>query len=221
MHRGYKFVLLAAVAAGCSADFRGGGDRPDTAANMTATAESPETEVADAAPATPRQLDDDSAAPPETPAVGPQREPKPADDESPNTASDEKSYGFSAEELEALGLSDLVSDAASMADDSAQENPMAGCLQCHVDTEKSYLSSAHHRDAEMGCVDCHGPSEGHVGNENNEVLPDEVFARKNVDRLCSECHDCSRETSRPTSADELPKVCTDCHAAHGFHVARP
>lgn len=97
-------------------------------------------------------------------------------------------------------------------------NPLAGCLQCHVDVEAEHLSSRHHRVRNIGCIDCHGPSKGHTTDENNEVKPEETFARKDVDRLCSRCHKCSRKTtpSRTKTQPDKRKVCTDCHLAHIF-----
>jgi len=101
-------------------------------------------------------------------------------------------------------------------------NPLAGCLQCHVDVEAEHLSSAHHRVLKIGCIDCHGPSKGHVADENNEVEPEETFARKDVDGSCGRCHKCSRETTaRETKTQPgTRKVCTECHAAHIFSRAR-
>ena len=131
----------------------------------------------------------------------------------------QESYGFSPEELKALGLDD-VDLAADDPDEAgtAQGNPMAGCLQCHVDIESAYKSSKHYQVGKTRCIDCHGPSLEHVGDENNEVKPDERFARADIDSLCGECHDCSR-TIPPSPATlplNKPKVCTDCHPAHGF-----
>lgn len=100
-------------------------------------------------------------------------------------------------------------------------NPLAGCLQCHVDVEDEHLGGQHH-GAKVTCVDCHGASKGHVADENNEVKPDEVFARENVDRLCAGCHECSRDL--PVGWSKLPadsrQVCIDCHPAHRFPVTK-
>jgi hypothetical protein len=97
------------------------------------------------------------------------------------------------------------------------KNPLAGCTLCHVDVEDEYVKSRHFKE-KVACTECHGLSKGHVADENNEVKPDEMFARKDVDRLCSECHDCSREAPSPKQAPPPKKqlVCTDCHGAHGF-----
>jgi len=98
---------------------------------------------------------------------------------------------------------------------SAGRNPLAGCQLCHVDIEDEYMPSRHFKET-IACTECHGPSEGHLADENNEVKPDEVFARKDVDRLCSECHECSRELANdpPVKSPAKERVCTDCHGSH-------
>lgn len=95
---------------------------------------------------------------------------------------------------------------------STDKNPLAGCQQCHVDIEDEYAVSLHFKQ-KASCKDCHGPSEGHLADENNEVKPDEVFARKDVDRLCGECHECSRPTATEPP-EQRSKVCIDCHGPH-------
>jgi len=109
-----------------------------------------------------------------------------------------------------LTLHDLEAEAS---------NPLAGCVICHVDVGDAFEGSRHHRE-EIACTDCHGPSEGHVADENNAVKPDEVFAREDVDRLCGECHDCSRSGAAkpPDPLPEAWKVCTECHRSHELIV---
>ena len=98
-------------------------------------------------------------------------------------------------------------------------NPLGGCDMCHVDVEDELTGNAHHAEG-VGCVECHGPSEGHVADENNEVLPDRVFARKDVDSFCEKCHECSRPTAaEPATTPEDRKVCTECHGAHDLVLA--
>ena len=88
-------------------------------------------------------------------------------------------------------------------------NPLAGCQQCHVDVETKYVKSRHSA-AKVACTNCHGPSKGHLADENNEVKPDVRFVRAEVDRLCGKCHACSR----PAEMRAGEKVCTDCHGSH-------
>ena len=115
-------------------------------------------------------------------------------------------------DLRDVDLADI--DLADM--ESIDANPLGGCTSCHVDIEDELRVSVHLIE-EVGCVECHGPSDGHVRDENNEVPPDEVFARKDVDRLCGECHKCSRPKAEPPPPDR--KVCTDCHHPHTLALA--
>jgi formate-dependent nitrite reductase cytochrome c552 subunit len=104
---------------------------------------------------------------------------------------------------------------------SPEKNPLAGCLQCHVNVEKKFVKSLHFKK-KISCTDCHGPSQGHVADENNDVKPDQVFARKDVDRLCSKCHDCGRTITAAEKALPADKrqVCSQCHRAHAFSVPK-
>jgi len=96
-----------------------------------------------------------------------------------------------------------------------QPNPLAGCSLCHVDVEDEYVDTTHFEES-VGCKTCHGPSKGHLADENNEVKPDQMFARKAVDRLCAECHECDRPEPMKTARgkDKKPLVCIDCHGHH-------
>ena len=96
-----------------------------------------------------------------------------------------------------------------------QPNPLAGCSLCHVDVEDEYVDTTHFEES-VGCKTCHGPSKGHLADENNEVKPDEMFARKDVDRLCAECHECDRPEPTKTARGKDKKllVCIDCHGHH-------
>jgi hypothetical protein len=92
---------------------------------------------------------------------------------------------------------------------------LAGCTLCHVDVEDEFVGTAHFTH-DVGCRTCHGPSKGHLADENNEVKPDEMFARADVDRLCSDCHECERPGPAQAAGATGPehKVCTDCHGWH-------
>lgn len=97
----------------------------------------------------------------------------------------------------------------------AAENPLGGCDICHVDVEDEFVGTLHHAEA-IGCVKCHGPSDGHVADENNEVPPDRLFATADIDAFCGECHECSRPSAAPGGKR---KVCIDCHGAHDLRLA--
>lgn len=99
-----------------------------------------------------------------------------------------------------------------------QENPLGGCAQCHVDCEDELAGTVHLQQS-VGCTKCHGPSEAHAADENNEVAPDRVFAQHDVDPFCRTCHECGRgSASQPVAADAQKKICTDCHGAHDLKL---
>jgi len=104
-----------------------------------------------------------------------------------------------------------------------QPNPLAGCSICHVDVEDEYVGSMHFKK-KVGCQTCHGPSKGHVADENNEVKPDHVFNRKSIDNFCTHCHHCKRPQAKKralTKGKKLSskrKVCTDCHGHHDLKL---
>jgi len=120
----------------------------------------------------------------------------------------------SPEEMRAA-FAKMVASLEPVDDPDAPPNPLAGCVTCHADVETAYKAGGHNGE-DVDCVTCHGASEGHVADENNEVKPDELYARKDVDRLCGHCHDCTREkgaTPPPDPGTQRP-VCIDCHGAH-------
>ncbi len=92
-----------------------------------------------------------------------------------------------------------------------------GCEMCHVDVEDELVTSVHYTDG-VGCVKCHGPSEGHSADENNDVKPDHVYGPDQIDAFCGSCHECSRP--RVAASAEAPqpkrKICTECHQTHSL-----
>lgn len=115
-----------------------------------------------------------------------------------------------------ISLDDLKAEAK-------KANPMAGCVMCHIDAGDAFKKSRHALE-EIGCTDCHGPSKGHVADENNEVKPDEIFARKNVDAVCGDCHECGRPPEAPSPRRRRPRpaaVCIDCHGSHALTLTPP
>lgn len=111
-------------------------------------------------------------------------------------------------------------DMLAKAEDFNRRERVGWCTTCHVNIRDQLRGGEHDKNS-ISCVECHGASERHARNENNEVKPDQGFARQDVDRVCGDCHDCSR--SEP-AAEAAPTtfVCTDCHPAHKFpNLAAP
>ncbi|HUT89520.1 MAG TPA: hypothetical protein VMY37_08495 [Thermoguttaceae bacterium] len=150
---------------------------------------------------------DDSQAPEPSAGLAPDHAPEAGD-------SADAMVGTASESGKDGGASPDAKPDAS-AEYPLQANPLAGCSLCHVDIEDEFVGSLHFEE-KVGCITCHGPSEGHLADENNEVKPDEVFARPDVHRLCERCHECSRlKPEKPElTQDGQRKVCTDCHGAH-------
>lgn len=94
-------------------------------------------------------------------------------------------------------------------------NPFGGCGMCHVDVLDE-LAGGEHLAADIGCVRCHGPSKAHLADENNEVKPDRMPSRDQIDSFCGSCHKCTRPVRpvRPAATQPKPKICTDCHGTH-------
>jgi len=97
---------------------------------------------------------------------------------------------------------------------------LGGCVICHVDIADALARTKHER-ASIGCVTCHGLSKGHVKDENNEVKPDRVFPRHEIDPWCDGCHftTCSHaEADKPLPKGARRRTCVDCHGAHNARI---
>jgi formylglycine-generating enzyme required for sulfatase activity len=83
------------------------------------------------------------------------------------------------------------------------------CARCHVVSVLEWRISGHLK-AGTDCVACHGPSLGHVRNEQNEVKPDRVPRQAESAKLCLSCHNagCPKTPSQTS--------CEDCHHVHGL-----
>ena len=98
---------------------------------------------------------------------------------------------------------------------------LGGCTICHVDVADELAGALHQKKAGIACVTCHGHSKGHVQDENNEVKPDRVFARHQIDPLCDGCHfeSCHHaETNKRLPAGTKRRTCADCHGAHTARI---
>ena len=84
------------------------------------------------------------------------------------------------------------------------------CARCHVVSVLEWSISAH-VTAETDCQKCHGPSQGHVANERNEVKPDRLPRGAAIAKqVCSTCH----ETGCPESLQV--QNCQQCHHVHAL-----
>jgi hypothetical protein len=111
------------------------------------------------------------------------------------------------------------------AEGQASSSPMADnsrCQVCHLNFAREALSLTHAK-AQVGCAQCHGPSDAHIADESwasggNGTAPDKMFPTNKINAFCMECH--SRQKI------DLPRHkawfegtakqnwCTDCHGKH-------
>ncbi len=97
------------------------------------------------------------------------------------------------------------------------------CYVCHGNYDEESLVVTHGK-GEVGCIDCHGKSLDHRGDEDNITPPEKMYALKDVDKMCGKCHDehdapaedvVARWQERcPKKTDPEQIVCTDCHFEH-------
>jgi hypothetical protein len=116
-----------------------------------------------------------------------------------------------------------------LSDDDEEERSGAGphadnsrCYVCHLNFAREALSVTHAK-ANIGCAQCHGPSDAHIADESwasggNGTAPDKMFPKNKINALCLECH--------PRKKIDLPQhkawfdgtgkeaFCTDCHGKH-------
>jgi len=97
------------------------------------------------------------------------------------------------------------------------------CYVCHGNYKTEEFVVYHGQD-EVGCIDCHGESLDHRGDEDNITPPEKMYAPEGVGKTCGACHEdhdapaakvIARWQERcPTKTDPKTIVCTDCHGAH-------
>ncbi len=105
----------------------------------------------------------------------------------------------------------------------------SACILCHQNFQDEVITEKH-REAGVACIDCHGVSADHAGDELNIMLPDVMFGRREIEPFCSQCH---RKQDHPKGElyqsflnEWLGKyrpngrivrnnsICTDCHGNH-------
>ena len=97
------------------------------------------------------------------------------------------------------------------------------CFVCHANYDEEEMADQHAK-ANVGCIECHGPSMAHRNDENNITPPDRMFPKEAVDPDCVRCHDTHDAPARKVIArwqerslgnrDPKETVCTDCHGEH-------
>jgi len=116
------------------------------------------------------------------------------------------------------------------------------CFDCHVNFKKEPMV-VRHMAANVGCIDCHGESEDHAGDEEHNTAPSNIFAKAEVNDNCTGCHEdkdirknrnhkawflqvdevakalaAAKAASRPYEDTRKRKYCTDCHGRHSLEA---
>lgn len=94
---------------------------------------------------------------------------------------------------------------------------LGGCPICHIDVVEKRRGSKHERKG-IGCITCHGTSQKHLEDENNEVKPDRAFAPADIDDFCAGCHLDTCPQSQAKQRRVPPKNCAACHGAHRARI---
>jgi len=98
-----------------------------------------------------------------------------------------------------------------------QELANAGvCARCHVTMSLEWGIAKHSTITSTdgarvpGCTGCHGPSAGHVMDEENGIKPDRIPRGEAIATLCIECH------TKGCPQTGQTKGCQDCHDPHAL-----
>ena len=88
------------------------------------------------------------------------------------------------------------------------------CARCHVSSSLEWGISKHSMVADSArapnCTGCHGPSKGHIADEQNSVKPERVPHGAAIATLCKECH----RAGCPKSKEKAS--CETCHHPHAL-----
>lgn len=83
------------------------------------------------------------------------------------------------------------------------------CSRCHVASVLEWTTSRHSKVG-VNCQACHGPSQGHVTNERDEVKPDRIPHGAAIAGLCRNCHAAGCPKTAETAS------CETCHHVHAL-----
>ena len=94
-------------------------------------------------------------------------------------------------------------------------SPAHLCSRCHLNDMLEWRVSGHSQ-AGTTCVDCHGPSDGHVLDERNNIKPERVPHGTAIAALCRDCH--QEGCIQAKRKDD----CQSCHHVHALvDVTKP
>ena len=141
-------------------------------------------------------------------------------------------HGLLAGELPPLDVGDDAPRLEEPEEQQGQEEqtgPTADnhhCFVCHGNYRGETLTKVH-AEANIGCMQCHGSSDAHRGDEANITPPDRMFPVDKINSYCRTCHkkhDVAPEKMMNRWLDRAPHrtgarrtVCTDCHGEHRLH----
>lgn len=115
-----------------------------------------------------------------------------------------------------FAVSAVVSCRTARDDSFAEIANNKACHVCHLNYADEPLAVSHAKKG-VGCVDCHGDSEKHLGDEAAVIAPDQIYDTGNNKACCMECHekaDLNRKCLSALDYKEGGKDCTDCHGSH-------
>lgn len=125
----------------------------------------------------------------------------------------------------AFGMCFLVRVHPPMWVPPAKEQPADNsfCYVCHLNFKNEELAQRH-KQAGVGCMDCHGYSDDHSSDEDNVTPPEIMFPEEKIDSSCLKCHDPDRAGS-PAGQDQAAmgtvnsqRHCTLCHGEHRMAI---
>lgn len=94
-------------------------------------------------------------------------------------------------------------------------SPAHLCSRCHLNDMLEWRVSGHSQ-AGTTCVDCHGPSDGHVLDERNNIKPERVPHGTAITGLCLDCHQQGCDQAKRKDG------CQSCHHVHALvDVTKP
>ena len=97
------------------------------------------------------------------------------------------------------------------------------CYVCHINFKEEEFANVH-KNANVGCIDCHGDSDQHSADEAHIIPPDIMFKKEDINNSCFKdgCHVKEKIDALPSHSpfvsgkDKTNKYCTDCHGNHSI-----